>query len=462
MSKSAFIRDIESLEQLRVAIIRFYEENQLQINAIDSKIESKLNLLKSNESRLISSIQIAEDNLHRAKSDLQFCESDTYEDDEGNTVYPNCDYEENEVINCRNELAIANNNYNIFKSSIRNLEQNIANYQKPKFQYKDKLNFTKEQASHSLSQLINGAEDYLSVNLQTETSSSNLFSENRNELKSVLDTLVLGVPKLILEGFYSFFSLLGNSYSFSNLIKKDIVDTVFRHNNENYNCSKLKIKGQVGTILNIDIPSPIRGESVGKNILENVELICRTNGCKEINTWSSIENIEFYQKQGFAIRDKTENAGADVYKELDDNYDFLQKEAGKTFESSSSYIEVERNDSIEVNPLLIVSPESFENTKFWKQRGSDGSPEKYIELLHLYTKGKTYISEGKTSDEIFSLNDKVHNAISVFQNQPIRLIKKGNYYQVDQGRHRVMAAQYHFKKTGQIIPLTADVIEYKL
>lgn len=462
MSNSAFIRDIESLEQLRVAIIRFYEENQSQINAIDSKIESKLNLLKSNESRLISSIQIAEDNLHRAKSDLQFCESDTYEDDDGNTVYPNCDYEENEVINCRNELAIANNNYNIFNRSIRNLEQHIANYQKPKFRYKDKLNFTKEQASHSLTQLINGAEDYLSVNLNTETSSSNLYSENKNGLNSVFDILVLGVPKLILEGVYSFFSLLGNKYSFTNYIKKDVIDTVFKHNNEDYKCSQLKIKNQVGTILNIDTPNPIREENVGKNVLGNIELICRTNGCKEINTWSSIENIEFYEKQGFSIRAKTENVGADIYKKLDDNYGFLQEKAAETFESSNSYIEVERIDSIEVNPLLIVSPESFENTNFWKQRGSDGSPEKYIELLDLHTKGKTFLSEGKSLDEVYALNEKVHNAISVFKNQPIRLIKKGNYYQVDQGRHRVMAAQYHFKKTGQIIPLTADVIEYKL
>jgi len=93
VNNSAYIRDIASLEQLRVAIAKFCEESENQLQAIDSKLQSRIGNLKSLESQFQRIIESAQDNLRSANSALYYCEADTYEDEEGNTQYPDCDYE---------------------------------------------------------------------------------------------------------------------------------------------------------------------------------------------------------------------------------------------------------------------------------------------------------------------------------------------------------------------------------
>ena len=167
MNKSAFIRDLDSLKQLKIAILQFCEENESQILAIDSRLETKMSALKSNEFRLLNSIQTAEDDLQKAKYSLSICKSNIYKDEDGRTVYPNCEYEENELIECGHKLKKANSNYDTFKRSIRLLEEKIEYYQRSRYSYKSIITFKKEKATSCLGQLINGAEDYLSCLLYT-------------------------------------------------------------------------------------------------------------------------------------------------------------------------------------------------------------------------------------------------------------------------------------------------------
>lgn len=464
MSKSAFIRDINSLEQLRIAIARFCEESESHLKSVDSKIQTRISKLKSNEFRFQQSIENTEDDLHRAKSSLYSCESDTYEDEDGHTVYPNCDYEENEVIEYRYKLQKANENYNIFKREIRNLEKAIGSYQNPKFKYRNIIQFEREIAINSLKQLIDGAENYLSVS--SHLSNSGDFSA-KNELlesnsSSILETILLGVPKIIIYGIFNFIGFGGKLFNISNKNNKGLITTSILSNGTDFVCSELRIKDKTGTILSVNIPSSLQEERIGKHLINNIETICRLNNCNEVKSFSSPSNIEFYKNLNYKVRNENINIGAEVFKTLENNYTVLQQNAINVFENSKEYIKLQEHNNTEINPLMVVTPEDFNDTKFWKQRGQDSSPERYVELLLQYEKSKLLLKQGKSLDEILIMDSKLHNAYQIFKNQPIRLTKKGNYFQVDQGRHRIMAAQFHFQKTGEIIPITADITEYKI
>ena len=141
MSNTAYIRDIASLEQLRIAIARFCEESENQLQAIDSKLQSRIGNLKSLKSQFQTMIETAQDELRSANGSLSSCEANTDEDEEGNTTYPNCDSEQEDVIDCRKRLELAEHNYNSFKLEIRNLEKSIAEYQNPKVKYRTLIQF---------------------------------------------------------------------------------------------------------------------------------------------------------------------------------------------------------------------------------------------------------------------------------------------------------------------------------
>ena len=55
------------------------------------------------------------------------------------------------------------------------------------------------------------------------------------------------------------------------------------------------------------------------------------------------------------------------------------------------------------------------------------------------------------------------NAHAVFHgSEPIRLLKLGDYYQIDSnGRHRIAAAQAYYLQTGIAVDLPVDVFEKK-
>ena len=150
MSSVVHIRDIASLEELRIAIARFCEESENQLQAIDSKLQSRIGNLKSLESQFQRMIESAQDDLRSANNALSSCESNKSEDEDGNTEYPNCDSEQEDVIDCRKRLELAEHNYNSFKREIRNLEISIAEYQNPKVKYRTLIQFEKEAATSRL------------------------------------------------------------------------------------------------------------------------------------------------------------------------------------------------------------------------------------------------------------------------------------------------------------------------
>jgi N-acetylglutamate synthase-like GNAT family acetyltransferase len=413
-------------------------------------------------------IESAQDDLNSANSSLSSCEANTYEDEEGNTNYPDCDSEIEEVRYCRKRLALAEHNYNSFKREIRNLEISIAEYQSPKVKYRTLIQFEKEAATSSLKQLINGAEDYLSIS--SPLNDSLLNGLGLAEAVAKIDpTMILaatvGVAEIIVMSMFSFLGLGGSLFSVSNKNKKGLVTTTYTENGTEHICSELKIEKRetdnLGKIVSVNIPSSIQNEKVGKHLVKNMEAICRANDCREISGWANSSNVGFYQGLNYQTRNEIKETGAEVFKPLEPNFFSSQRKAKATFENldNASFMKSNYVGKQEVNPLNVISPDEMNDEKFWQQHGEDQN--RYFDLIEKYGKCNQELQNGKTIDQIRKEDMWVANAYDVFHgSEPIRLLKSGNYYRIDSnGRHRVAAAQMYYLQTGRIVPIIADILE---
>lgn len=470
MSNTAFIRDITSLEELRVAIARFCEESENQLQTIDSKLQSRIGDLKSLESQFQRMIESAQDDLRNANRALSSCEGNTYEDEDGNTEYPDCESEREEVVECRKRLELAEHNYNSFRREIRNLEIAIAEYQNPKVKYRTLIQFEKEAATSSLKQLINGAEDYLSVSSPLNNGLTNGLGLTEDVAK-VDPTMILaatvGVAEIIFMSIFSFIGLGGSLFSVSNKKKNRLITTTYTENGNEHTCSELKIENKdsanYGKIVSVNIPPSLQNEKVGKYLVQNMEANCRANDCKEIYGWSSEANTPFYRGLGYYTRNEVKESGSEVFKPLNSSFSSIQQNAKDSFKnlSNTDFIGGNNLGRIEINPLNVISPDEINDENFWNQHGEDQS--RYFDLIEKYEKCKDELSKGKSLDEIRKQDFWVANAHDVFHcSEPIRLLKSGEYYQIDSnGRHRIAAAQSYYLKTGKTVYIPADVFEKK-
>ena len=469
MSNTAFIRDITSLEELRVAIARFCEESENQLQTIDSKLQSRIGNLKSLESQFQRMIESAQEDLRFANQALSLCEANTYEDEDGNIEYSDCEYEQKEVIECRKRLELAEHNYNSFRREIRNLEIAIAEYQNPKVKYKAFIQFEKEAATSSLKQLINGAEDYVSV----PSPLSNVLTNGLGltEAVSKVDppiilTPTVGVTEIIFMSVFSFIGLGGSLHNVSNKKKNGLITTSYLESGIEHTCSELKIEKKnsinYGKILSVNIPPSLQKERIGRYLVQNMEANCRANDCKEIYGWAHEANTSFYKGLGYETRNAVKESGGEIYKPLNSNFSSLQREAKSFFENTVVNKRKELG-VIEVNPLNIVTPADFEDEVFWHQHMPEGRI-RYMEQIDGYLKCKKLITDGKTIDDIkredFNSAIAYESFIYKAGGDTIRLEKHGDFYRVNGGgRHRVTAAQLYYLQTGEIIPLTAHVEE---
>lgn len=468
MSKSAYIRDIASLEQLRIAIARFCEESENQLQAIDSKLQSRIGNLKSLESQFQRMIESAQDDLRSANNSLYSCESNTYEDEDGNTVYPDCDYERDEVIESRKRLELAEHNYHSFKREIRNLEISIAEYQNPKIKYRTLIQFEKEAATSSLKQLINGAEDYLSIS--SLLGDGNLSGLGLTDAIAKIDpTMVVaagvGIAEIMIMSVFSFLGLGGKQIRVSNANKKGMIITTFSENGTDHICSELKIDnkeiGNFGKIVSVNIPYSLQNEKIGKHLISNMEAICRANDCKEISGWANSVNVGFYRGLNYQTRNEIKESGAVVFKPLEGDFYSSQQNAKAAFENlnDADFIKNRGLGKQQINPLNVISPNEMYDENFWGQHGENQS--RYVDLIEKYEQCTHELQNGQTLDQIRKENMWVANAYDVFhRSEPIRLLKSGDYYSIDSnGRHRVAAAQMYYLQTGKTISLSAEVIK---
>jgi len=372
------------------------------------------------------------------------------------------------VIECKQILEIAEHNYSAFKSEIRNLELSIAEYQNPKIKYRTLIQFEKEAATSSLKQLINGAEDYLSVSSPLSNGFTNGIGI-AEAIAKVDPTMILattvGVTEIIVMSVFSFFGLGGSLFTLSNKNKKGLITSTYLDNENENVCSELRIdkkeSGNIGKIISVNIPTSLQNEKIGKHLINNMEAICRANDCKEISGWASTSNVSFYENLDFQTRNTIKDSGAEVFKPFESSFMSSQQKARTAFEDLTNidFINHNKFGKREVNPLNIISPDEMNDEVFWQHHGENQA--RYIDLIEKYEKCNQELEKGKTLDQIRSEDSWVANAYDVFHgSEPVKLIKSGDYYRIDSnGRHRVAAAQLYFLKTGKIIPFHADIIE---
>jgi len=469
MNTSVIIRDLSSLGQLRTAIARFCEDNLEQVIQLESRIESRLDTLRSQESYFISQIEDAKNRLDQAKNALYACESDSYEDEDGNEITPDCSYEQEELYECRRDLADAEDTYRSFKKEIQNIELAIATYQLPKVKYKSFIQTEKENATHGLTQLINGAEDYLAAS--TLGGGDSIHDLNITDLIAKHDpTMILatavGVAELMMMGAFSFLGISGSNVKVNNQNKNGVISTTYTDKDGDHVCSELKIarkeSGNIGKILSVAIPASLESEKVGKHLVQNMESICRQNDCKEISGWSNSKNINFYKTLNYQTRHEIKDSGAEIFKPLNSDFQSNQESAKISFAADAgTEFSIQRKwHKREINPLKVITPDEVDDEKFWVQHDRDGLT-RYIDLIEKYERCQQELNSGKTLDQIRSEDLMIANAHDVFHGRdPIRLVKSGDFFRIEEnGRHRIAAAQTYYFQTGKIISLPAEVYE---
>lgn len=465
MSQSVVVRDISSLKELKEAFARFCEEQTTELRIIDAfKIHTRLEELKHHESQLNRNVETAHSNLRSAVSALSICE-DINNREEKERFEASCLLEKEEVIQCQKKLSQAEHNLALFKQEIRKIEQIVEVYRTRYLRkYGEIIQWEKESAIGSLQQLIDGLEDYLS---RTPQNSSCKFSNGfgiADNVAGIDPTMTVAVTagtyEFIFESLFSFIGMNGDLLNAANKMKNGVITTSYLDNGQEYNCSELKIDNNRGKIVSVNIPPSLRNEQIGKHLIQNMEINCRANDCSEIFGWAKEENVPFYKNLGYESRNEIKGVGSEVFKPLNSNFLSLQQKAKDAFQNTarSSNADIGKQ---EINPLYILSPIESNDEIFWKQKGEN--KERYIDLIEKYEQCKEELSNGKSLDEIRKENFWIGNAYDLFHGSELMdVVKSGNYYQVSgNGRHRTIAAQIYYLKTGKIINLPARVTEKK-
>ena len=468
MNNAVHIGKIESLEQLRVSIAQFCEQCESQLQSIDLKLQTRFEQLNALKKDFQNEVESAKDDLRIAKSDLHYCRSQYEEDEDGEQQTPDCDAEEDQVDRCRRALEHAEHNYNTFLKEIRNVTAAMETYQKPKYRFKTILQYEKEGACGSLRQLITGAEDYLSIN--TPVTNGPAGDLGLAALAAEIDPTmilptILGAGELMLMTVLSFVSLGGLLFSITNAQENGIITSAITEHEAYYVCSQLKIETgkecKSGAILKVDIPPSLRAGKNGRFLIANMEAVCRANDCREISVWANSNNVAFYKGLGFQARHEITGAGAEMFKSLETGFYGTQERARAAFEKTpvADFLKTKNAGRMQVDPLQIMSPEGMDKEAFWHQHGESQS--RYIDLIEKYDRCSRELGNGKTLNQIRAEDMWVANAWDVFNGtDPVRLLKLGDYYQIDSnGRHRVAAAQLYFLLTGRKIILTAEILE---
>jgi hypothetical protein len=143
-------------------------------------------------------------------------------------------------------------------------------------------------------------------------------------------------------------------------------------------------------------------------------------------------------------------------------YQDLQKKAVDAFQSlpRGHFHGAVDKGMQEVNPVHVITPEAAARPGFWKMHDPNYEETTYVELIQNYEKCYNELQSGKTLDEIRAANQDIAHAYDIFYgSEPVKLLKFGDFYEVDAGNHRIIAAQNLFLQTGKIINIPARIFE---
>ena len=471
MSNQAYIRDISALRDLKNSLKKFSENSITILSNIESRINQEMSYLKSRKDLFLNALREAEDNLQEAKGSLRYCKSqgyyETYGDGKRYWVEPDCSTEEEWITECMRILQTAKEKYQRCKQIVWRVENQIGMFEAEKVKFQRLIINHNENSVSVLTQLINGVEDYRSIQIPVVSTNSNASQKNVliGTSTEIATNVISNMP------VYHFEAKNKQQFEISNSVGGSNISFYISQNGRSIignskTCGNLKIKernGQkIALITNISTPNTYQDMGVAEHILKNVEHIAKQNDFAEISGWADAHEIDFYLKQGYDVRNQIPNVGGEIYKSFSNKEKFAetqdkiktafeginQKLLNKEFHLEKSQL------TNNIDPKKILSPEI--DGKFWDHHGN--RKEDYIKLIKNVNKHNHLIENGASIENIANSHPEFANAYEVCTKNPIRLIKLNNYYMVDEdGRHRVAAAQL----IDENVKLTADVREAK-
>ncbi|MFQ5787518.1 MAG: hypothetical protein ACE5H1_06005, partial [Thermodesulfobacteriota bacterium] len=183
MSNQAYIRDISALRDLKISLKKYSENSATTLSNIESRINQEMSYLKSRDDQFHNALREAKDNLREAESSLRYCQSQGHYEYDGDGkkywVEPDCSSEETWVAECAGILQTAKEKYQRCKQIVWEVTNQISVFEAEKAKFQRLIINHKENSVSVLTQLINGVEDYKSIqmpvtNIHSEPSQKNM------------------------------------------------------------------------------------------------------------------------------------------------------------------------------------------------------------------------------------------------------------------------------------------------
>lgn len=465
---TALIRDLAALERLRVAILSFAGERP-EFAVVGAGIADMLERLSARESELDGEIDGLDESIDELDDRITELLAELNEsNDSRDALVSQIDALQEERAHRVVLLVGVVERLKVLRSGISRFESVVLDYHAHSRQFEGKLADHVQYTLPSLVRLLAGAQDYMDVGAPGW----------RDTTHSGFDTLratasTIGLEYGALEQVAAVKAFLENAAASSatgacprfstELSRRDVL--VSDPTDGELICTIRISSGssrvaRVGKIAR-SYTNSTRAE-VLPVLMDHVEAIARASDCESVALWASTEDHAALRARGYVGSTADGDGSGEFTKLLDAGFAAHQSAARIQFQQRTAWTAAADAAGFHtIDPLRILVPEGASQVDFWRQH--NGSPKGYIDLVRNCYLYQTMLDAGDTHEQIHSTSPAVANAHAVFTgSEPVRLVKAGDYYRVEGGRHRVAAAQLNFLMTGERVNLKTQVIgEYR-
>lgn len=431
------------------------------------EVLSRVSTLEEIREHLKSTVQGREADLEQAKCALETNLLNKQDANESSDGEIDCSLEYNEVEMRGDELSSAREELDKYECRLRILNRAVSVFLDAQSKFSQLPKNIIPASISTLGQLIDGAEDYISIVPATqkgiERSTSNQETLLKANVRNSTESEVAIGLKLLASRELCRKS--GLRYSLDIRRTGSHIEGVVTGGAIHFKCFEMELglgqAGKCGRLSSFSIPPELQKDLVSAILLDRVEAAASILGADEISIWADAKDHQFLVARGYIKSLCIPGEGGELSKKIKLDFIRHQRGASDAFANhSTSHITIKDSTLVEINPLFILTPPDFASNGFWERHKE--SIDRYIELLKLDVRYRSLASSGFSDDDLRRLESEVHNAHEVMVRQPVRLERSGGYLRVDQGQHRVAAAQAHYLETGEILPVCSQIIiEYK-
>ncbi len=317
------IRDLNGLKALKIVLQQTSQRGLALLPSLDNTLKKELEDLKKIERQRQRAVNQCQARLQSAHAALSRCQNSGYYDDNGSYEAPNCRHLEHYVADCHRQFQAAQRAYQECKNIVAGVQAAIKAFNKIKYQFKYLLQEHTPPASHALQQLINGAENYKSIQAPTRqvsnpagaTFSQKISQQSDGNLLGELLTAVTGVAALALLAHEIFTTSFGEIYKLFCSSESNRIDFHAQQNDNAQKAARLTIQEQAGKRIGKILNFNIQNTELREKILNNIEQTAIQNQCSELGAWANQHQLSFFQSHHYHTRNNTP-IGAEVYKTL--------------------------------------------------------------------------------------------------------------------------------------------------